>query len=396
MVSNGEDVAGGRLRRLVHEARPVALQLAVFAGSFLPLGPSIAFPGWEPMGAPKLAVCAVIGVASALAVRMRPRRTWPLFAIALVSWLAVSAWPALCVASYTAAAVFQRTSRLLAYVVVASLSAALPGVVAIAADLPRANWSLESSLGAAALFVGLPLMVGLWSAARRQVVRGLRERAEQLELSQAAKQEQARLQERSRIAREMHDVVAHRVTLMVLHAGAIEVNAQDGEVVREAALIRSTGREALAQLREVLGVLRASQPPAEPVAQPNLEAVQAMVRRSRSAGLDIGIRHEGELSDLPVMVQHTAYRVVQEALTNAHKHAGSARTEVLLRRRDGELLVEVHNAAPRERTAPIPGSGLGLVGLRERVELLGGRFHAAPGFDGGFTVSARIPLDAAD
>lgn len=190
----------------------------------------------------------------------------------------------------------------------------------------------------------------------------------------------------------MHDVVAHRVTLMVLHAGGVEVNAKDAEIVAEAKLIRGIGREALAQLREVLGVLRGSQSPTELVPPPGLEAVEGLVDRSRSAGLDVRLWREGAMGDLPVMVQHTAYRVVQEALTNVHKHAGPVRAEVFLRRQDAELLVEVRNAAPVDRAEPVPGSGLGLVGLRERVDMLGGRFQAVPGFDGGFLVAVHIPL----
>jgi signal transduction histidine kinase len=237
-------------------------------------------------------------------------------------------------------------------------------------------------------------MIGLWARARAQVVAGLRERAERLEQEQAARIERARTQERTRIARDMHDVVAHRVSLMVLRAGALEISSADERTAAEAELIRTTGKEALAQLRAVLGIL--DQADGDPFRPPQtLADLDWLLEQSRSLGVPVERRDEGpeesSAAEAPFMVQHTAYRVVQEALTNIHKHAGAADTQVVLRHLPAELQVTVTNSAPRARVPEMSGSGLGLIGLRERVELLGGRFTAQPQDGGGFTVSARLP-----
>ncbi|MER7498542.1 histidine kinase [Nonomuraea pusilla] len=172
--------------------------------------------------------------------------------------------------------------------------------------------------------VVLPLVAGLWVGARRQVLAGLRERAARLEREQAARAGQARAQERTRIAREMHDVVAHRVSLIVLHTGALEVSVPDERTAAEIASIRAAGREALANLREVLGVLRAQESPDGHAPPPSLADLDRLLGQSRSAGLRVRRRDEGDPRPVPEAAQRAAYRVVQEALTNVHKHVGDA------------------------------------------------------------------------
>jgi signal transduction histidine kinase len=232
----------------------------------------------------------------------------------------------------------------------------------------------------------------MWISARRKVVAGLRERADRLEREQAVLAERARVEERTRIARDMHDVVAHQVSLMVLRAGALEINAPDEKTAAEAELIRTTGKEALTQLRAVLGILRhGGREPETFQPQPTLADIDALLDQSRSIGVPIERRDEGTVSELHAVVEHTAYRVVQEALTNIHKHAGLVPTQVVLRRLPSALEVTVNNVVPHDCVAEMSGSGLGLISLRERVELLGGEFTARPDEDGGFTVSARLP-----
>ncbi|WP_445520913.1 sensor histidine kinase [Streptomyces sp. NEAU-174] len=164
-------------------------------------------------------------------------------------------------------------------------------------------------------------------------------------------------------------------------------------------MIRATGREALAQLREVLGVLTPARDgdmaPAAPPA--GLRDVEDLVDRSRAAGIPVSLDVGGTVRPLPDMVEHAAHRIVQEALTNVGKHAGRVPTEVGLRYLPAALEVTVHNAAPSGPADPLPGSRLGLVGLRERVQLLGGEFGARSlpeGGEGGFAVSARLPAPA--
>jgi signal transduction histidine kinase len=244
------------------------------------------------------------------------------------------------------------------------------------------------------LVAGTPMLLGLWVGARRALIATLRERAERLEREQLVMAEQARMQERARIAREMHDVVAHRVSLMVVHAGALETTLADEAGARQAGMIRETGREALTELRQVLSILR-DQPHSGAVEpQPTLATLDSLVRRSRDAGLPVSVQVEGERRDLPAAVERAVYRLLQEALTNVHKHAAGAVTDVRLSYRPGRVDVIVHNARPAQPSDPDlaqASAGHGLLGLRERVRLLGGTFHAAPDANGGFEVRASIP-----
>jgi signal transduction histidine kinase len=242
--------------------------------------------------------------------------------------------------------------------------------------------SLGNALFMALAVIGLPFAIGLWVRARHEIQR-------RTESAQVMRAEQARAHERARIAREMHDVVAHRVSLIVLHAGALEVRAADEETARTAAMIGGIGREALANLRDVLGVLRSSPPDTGP--PPTLGDLDRLLDQSRALGIAVTRHDEGEVRAVEPAVERTAYRVVQEALTNVHKHAGDARTDVRIRYGPDKLEVEVRNQAPKSPPAELPGAGWGLVGLRERVELLGGTLRTSAQDGGGFLVSARIP-----
>ncbi|RCV48863.1 sensor histidine kinase [Marinitenerispora sediminis] len=278
---------------------------------------------------------------------------------------------------------------------------AAAAVTTVLAVVPRPGVGWDSALGGAPLFVWLPLALGAWTAARARVLTGLRERAEQLERERSALAARTRAEERTRIARDMHDVIAHRVSLIVLRAGALEVGAPDGATAAEAELIRRTGQDALLQLRHVLGVLGgageaapegtgapgASRPP------PTLADLADLVDRSRSAGVPVELDDPGgsRADAADVVEEHTAYRVVQEALTNVHKYAGGAPTRVVARRGSGAIEVAVENALPERAPLDLPGAGAGLTGLRERVEALGGDFRAEPTAQGGFRVWARLP-----
>ncbi|KAB1915005.1 hypothetical protein F8274_05470 [Micromonospora sp. AMSO31t] len=249
---------------------------------------------------------------------------------------------------------------------------------------------------AAALFawvVVFPLVAGLWIGARRDTLAALRDRAERLEREQVARADRVRAEERARIAREMHDVVAHRVSLMVVHAGALEVTAADPATVEAAALIRSTGRAALTDLREVLGVLRQRAGHGTPLPPAGLDAVDELVRESRAAGLRVDRQDEGTPGPVPGGVARTVHRVVQEGLTNVRKHAPGAEVTVRLRHLPDGIEAAVRNGPSTRPGSALPGAGLGLVGLRERVELAGGRLSAGPTADGGFLLRALVPME---
>ncbi|KQV23984.1 MULTISPECIES: sensor histidine kinase [unclassified Kitasatospora] len=245
-----------------------------------------------------------------------------------------------------------------------------------------------------------PVVTGLYLGARRRLVESLKDRAHGLEteLDLLAEQAQerarrARLEERTRIAREMHDVVAHRVSLMVVHAGALErVIPKDPAKAQESAkLMGEVGRQALNELREILGVLRMSEEAMAPPA--GLAELTRLVQQSEAAGMLVTLTVSGARQQYVPEAEQTAYRVVQEGLTNAHKHAGGARVSVLLAFVPNGVRVAVLNDCPGggEREVGLPSGGNGLLGMRERVLALGGSFSAGPEPDGGFRVVAVLP-----
>ncbi|MFB6811150.1 sensor histidine kinase [Streptomyces sp. NPDC056387] len=266
-----------------------------------------------------------------------------------------------------------------------------------------------------------PVLLGLYIGARRRLMESLQERADSLErelslLADRAEEraEWARTEERTRIAREMHDVVAHRVSLMVVHAAALEaVAAKDpARAAKNAALVGDMGRQALTELREMLGVLRAAESPKRapavvPVAAlaggagagfedgpgPTLDELEVLVGQSRAAGMVVELDVRGVGEEYPAEVEQAAYRVVQEALTNCHKHAPGARVVVRLAHRGDEVAMQVENGpCGADVVQPgLPSGGNGLVGMRERVLGLGGVFVSGPTDEGGFKVSAVLP-----
>jgi signal transduction histidine kinase len=246
------------------------------------------------------------------------------------------------------------------------------------------------------LLLGFTVGWGLFVRVRRDLVDSLHERAARLENEGLLRAEQARSAERERIAREMHDVLAHRLSLLSLHAGALEFRpgAPPEEIAATAAVVREAAAAALEELRDVVGVLREGTDSDTRRPQPTLADLPTLVDESRAAGMRI----EAEL-DLPeetgaTSVGRTAYRVVQEGLTNARKHAPGVLVRVKVTASDDALRIEIRNPAPLVRPpAPLPGAGSGLVGLRERVGLAEGELshEVAPG--GEFILRATLPWE---
>ncbi|TDB95842.1 histidine kinase [Actinomadura sp. 7K534] len=244
-------------------------------------------------------------------------------------------------------------------------------------------------------FIGVPVLLGLYMGARKQLLASLQERAARLEREQHLLAERARGEERTRIAREMHDVVANRISVMVVHAGALKaVAVRDPERAAETAgVIGDMGRQALEELRHVIGVLRQGEESLT-LEAPTVAHVRDLVGQSGAAGLSVDLSIRGDERPIPAAVGRTVYRLVQEALTNVHKHAGMAGTRVDLGLLPEAIEVEVANDPPVARPEHrLPSGGNGLVGLRERVTALGGTFEAGP-CGGGYAVRARIPLPA--
>ncbi|MGP4111295.1 sensor histidine kinase [Streptomyces sp. 4N509B] len=236
------------------------------------------------------------------------------------------------------------------------------------------------------LFLLLPVQLwGMWIRARRQRLAGLRERATRAEAEAALVADRVRRQEREHIAREMHDVLAHRLTLLSLHAGALEVRPDMGpaQVASVAGTIRTTAHQALDDLREILGVLRPDRNGSVAVRPPSgLADITELVEESRAAGVPVSLDcrlAEADGATLPPSVSRTAYRVVQEGLTNARKHAPGTEVRVFVdRAADGGLRLGLRNALPAAGSAAPaapPGSRSGLLGLSERVSLAGGRLE---------------------
>lgn len=232
---------------------------------------------------------------------------------------------------------------------------------------------------------------------RSRLAEELHEAAARAEEDREAHRRAAVADERRRVAREMHDIVAHSISVMVVQAGgARRILERDPERAAEAAaLIERTGRDALAEMRLLLGVLRPGEqrPGREP--QPGMAGLEQLVERARAAGLPVALRVEGTRPELPQGLDLAAYRIVQEALTNALRHAGAAPTEVVVRY--GPAALELEVADRGAAAAPAPGTGgHGLVGMRERARLYGGELHAGPRPGGGFEVRARLPLHDAE
>ncbi|MEV7328927.1 histidine kinase [Micromonospora sp. NPDC093244] len=242
---------------------------------------------------------------------------------------------------------------------------------------------------------------GMFVRARRQLIVSLRERAERAEAEQQLRVAQARHLERTRIAREMHDVLAHRISLLSLHAGALEFrpDAPADEVARAAGVIRGSAHAALQDLREVIGVLRAEgdgEAPEPP--QPTLADLPALIAESRAAGVRVNVNDSvGRPQEVPAALGRAAYRIVQEGLTNARKHAAGAAVTLDVSGGPGiGLTVAIGNRWPVGTPAggTLPGAGTGLVGISERVTLAGGRLAYGRDDAGDFRLAAWLPWPA--
>jgi signal transduction histidine kinase len=257
-------------------------------------------------------------------------------------------------------------------------------------DFAQETWRLHVEDGIYACFVvGMPIAIGLLVTARHDLSARITELAASRGREQRLQSIAIRADERARIAREMHDVVSHQVSLIAMQAGALQVTTEDDETRRTAATIRGLSTRTLDELRHLVGALRTATDGAD---EPNLDTLLDLVRDST---MNVTLRMD--VGDCPPRgpVAGAAYRIVQEALTNIGKHAGHAPATVTVTVADGDLLVEVDNEPPPPSSrvdSELPSGGHGLIGLRERAALLGGHCFAGPTPTGGFSVRARLPL----
>jgi signal transduction histidine kinase len=242
-------------------------------------------------------------------------------------------------------------------------------------------------------FIALSWATGFILSRRTAHARELAERAERLEQARAAEAERAVDEERARIARELHDVVGHSVSVMTVQASAVRRLLRDDQVKEREALlvVEETGRQALAEMRVMVGVLRRPEESPTLAPQPSLDSLDGLVAQMREAGLPVTLRFEGEPRALPPGLDLTAYRLVQEGLTNALKHAKASSAEVVVTYGDDELELEVTDDGRGGATRSDDG-GHGLVGMRERVAVYGGELDSGPRADGGYRLHVRLPV----
>ncbi|MFJ6064883.1 histidine kinase [Streptomyces tendae] len=345
----------------------------------------------EPDLSPAMAVAdQLIGALACAAVWLR--RRWPVglaVAMVLVSLVSATAGGAVLAALFTLAV--HRPFRYVAWIGGASL-AVTPLYYWMR---PEPGLPFLASLAIAFLLAVAVLGWGMLVRSKRQLLLSLRDRARHAEAEARLRAEQAQRLAREAIAREMHDVLAHRLTLLSVHAGALEFrpDAPREEVARAAGVIRESAHEALQDLRQIIGVLRAADSDDAGRPQPTLAALDALVAESRAAGMEVTLADRvPDPGAVPAAVGRTAYRIAQEALTNARKHAPGTEVTVSVTGAPGAgLALSVRNAPPRGEVPHVPGSGQGLIGLTERATLAGGSLEHGPTPDGGFEVRARLP-----
>jgi signal transduction histidine kinase len=331
-------------------------------------------------------------------VLMRWRRAYPLHVATVVT--VISAFSALAGGPAIVAILSMATRRRWRWIVPVAVMNVAASLVFFGVQ-PNQTDGWAVTLLFAVMFVGAIVAIGMYIGARRELVATLRERVERAEQEQGWRVAQARTTERARIAREMHDVLAHRLSLVAMHAGALSYRRglSEREVADAADVIQSNAHQALIELREVLGVLREEE--VDSVAadrpQPTLSDVPALVENACGAGGHVRLHNGvGDLTTAPASIGRSAYRVIQESLTNARKHAPDTTVDVGLNGAPGgDLLLEIRNpvrvGAAAGRT---PGAGLGLIGLTERAELSGGSLEHELTDDGEFVVRASLPWPA--
>jgi signal transduction histidine kinase len=329
------------------------------------------------------------------------RRRFPLAVLAasVASGLAFTAldlppdllWLAVPVAVYSVAVYGDR------WVSLAGLVVAEVGLVAN--QLTPGRFQAPTVVGNA-LFIGAAWLLGHFVGVRRVYVLQLEERTAELEQAREELARRAVVEERLRLARELHDVVAHAMSVIAVQSGvgAHVANTQPKEAAKALAAIEATSRAALTELRRLLGVLRQEDEPQGDLAPvPGLADLDVLLAEVSKAGLAVKLQVNGIRPPLPAGVDLSAYRIVQEALTNVVKHAGPARAQVVVGYGDQDVTVEVIDDGRGAVTSVSDGrvgTGHGLIGMRERVQAFGGDLEAGPRPGGGFRVAARLPLAA--
>jgi signal transduction histidine kinase len=272
-------------------------------------------------------------------------------------------------------------------------------VIGIAVDLQPTKVAVLGTYIASEIFVGGAWLAGWTLRRRRARWAELQARAERLEREREEEARRAVTEERVRIARELHDVIAHSMSVIAVQSavGNHVIETQPAEARQALAAIEATSRSALTEMRRLLGVLRQDgEPRGSLTPAPGLADLATLAGQVQDAGLKVWINVDGQRGPVPPGIDLSAYRIVQEALTNVIKHAAAASASVTIRYRPDSVTVEITDQGagpvPAQVPAPRAGSGHGIIGMRERVAVFGGEFAAGPGPDGGFRVRACFPI----
>ena len=391
----------------------VAIDIAVAAFFvLLDTGATLVGASWWPARPGPLA-WFMLGVQAAACASLAFRRRAPLTVVAILAGftlaLTLLIWPAGALTPAHPGNVWAPYATVLAaywpFFCRPNRRAAIAAIVVLSIVVARPWQPSASVITIAIIRTAAGPLLGMYFEARRRLVVALTERAERAERERHLLAEQARAEERARLAGEMHDVVTHRVSLMVLQAGALRMTAADEATRQAAEELREAGCQALDELRDLVGILRTA---GDEDATPSTPGLAALVAESTGVGTPAELTEEGDPALASPVVGRTAYRIVREALTNVRKHAPGARVSVQVSYAESGVRLAVRNTAP-PRPAPAwsggtvseqaqaeaelsaTGSGLGIAGLRQRVELVHGTLRASGLPDGGFVVEATLP-----
>jgi signal transduction histidine kinase len=329
-----------------------------------------------------LAACALLP--------LRYRWPWLVVLACLPGLVGGLGWPAAMVSLYTVGRSTGRRAPTVPWAALCFIAAVLPVYLT-----QRLRWpDLVLTMIAAVLYAGAPAVLGMLITTREQLQASLRDLELAREATVVAREEVARAAERDRIGREIHDAVGHHATMIAVGAAAMAATSKDEQTRESAERLRVLAKRALAEMRAALGLLGT-----ESELSSGIAALPDLVARARETGMRVElIGAEGLGDDLPLGVERTVYRLIQESLTNAAKHAGGAEVEVRLERWATELRVTVTNGRPPRPRMVFPTShgGGGLAGLAERIGMMGGRLRARPTSKGGFAVQGRLPTPPLD
>lgn len=320
----------------------------------------------------------------------------PLLAMALAGWRIESSYVMLVLlVAFSAVGAYSERRRAVIGLLIGFALLALVMVFEHLVDSVNAEPPIAGDFVFLGAILGVVWMLAVALRERSQRAGELQERADRLEREQEEQARAAVAEERARIARELHDVVAHSVSVIAVQTGSIRHRLRSERPAEAAELsgVEQTARQALAEMRRMLGLLRADDEGLSLAPQPGMDEVPRLVEQMRETGLDVELQIEGDLRPLAPGVDLAAYRILQEALTNVMKHAGPSHARVAVRFGERAVELEVVDDG-RGLSAGHNGGGHGLVGMRERVALYGGSLQTGPGADGGFVVRASLPIAA--